>query len=106
MSAATVTALTASYTEVGTAGTTTLIQAIYSGGGLGWNSAGEQFYAEVLVAPAVDEGPPEVEAPSAVTDRGLMLKTGETLTGTALAALGAAGSIYARSNGPVQLRAF
>jgi hypothetical protein len=35
-----------------------------------------------------------------------MLKTGETLTGDALTALGAEGSIYARSNGPVQLRVF
>lgn len=96
--AATVTTLTSTYAEVGTAGTTVLLQAVYTGGGLGANRAGEQFSAELLVSAA--EGGPEAD------EAGLILKAGETLVGAPLTALGEAGTIYARSTGPVQIRAF
>jgi hypothetical protein len=96
MAAATVTPLTPAYASVGTAGTTVMLQAVYTGGGLGANAAGEHFYAELLV----DASEPDA------ADAGLMLKAGETLVGTPLTALGSTGTIYGRSSGPVQIRAF
>jgi hypothetical protein len=93
--AATVTSLTSAYVSVGTAGTTVLLQAVYTGGGLGANRAGEQFSAEVLV----DSSEPDA------ADAGIIVKAGETLTGAPLEALGSSGTIYARSSGPVEIRA-